>query len=357
MIPYTKHYITDEDVSAVVKVLESDYITQGERVAEFEQAIADYCDAKYAVAFSSGTAALHAACSLVVKEGTQVITTPLSFVSTSNAILYCGGIPVFVDVDDTLCLSADALKSKIRGIKSVPSVLLPVDFAGHPCDYNSLLEIGGIIIEDACHALGAWYGNRKIGSIADMTCFSFHPAKLITTGEGGMVTTDNENYYHKLKEFRNCGRTDGQMWTLGSNYRLTDFQCALGLSQMESLNTRLQARRRIAWLYYQRLSGFEQIKLPFVFSGCTSAWHIYPIRFPNEEIRNRVWKRCKEKDIGVQLHYHPIHLQPYYKRFGYEEGDFPIAEDYAKRALTIPLFPTMTDDEVDYVAETIRGAL
>lgn len=333
-IPYGHHWLDTDDIQAVAKALTADRITQGEVVGEFEEALANYCESRYAVVVSSGTAALHLAClALGLKQDDGVLVPTLSFVATANAVLYCGAIPVLGDIDpDTLCLR----NTDNRFLKAV----LPVDFAG----ILHSMETDVPMITDACHSLGV----RK-ENYGDMACFSFHPVKAITTGEGGAIITDSSYLYEELKELRAHGRRNGQMYSLGYNYRITDFQCALGMSQLKKLDFFIKRRREIAGMYNTAF-GLPSVK--------NHAYHIYVLKLPNEGTRDRLWEHCHSKGIDVQLHYKPIHLQPYYmERFGYKEGDFPVAEDYAKRALTLPCYPKMSDKDVEYVIDVVKECL
>lgn len=362
MIPYGHQSIDEDDISAVVEVLRSDWITQGSNVDKFERAVAKYCGVQFAVAMSSGTAGLHAACSVVGLKGFEAVTTPITFAATSNAVVYCGGKPVFSDIrEDTLNIDPHKIKitAKIKAI-------IPVDFAGHPADMDEIMKLAHdtdcIVIEDACHALGAEYRGRKVGSIADMTVFSFHPVKHITTGEGGMVMTNNEVYYKKLKEFRSHGIVRGtrvsQPWyspivELGYNYRLTDFQCALGISQLKKLDKFVIRRREIAEKYSKAFTGVKEIVTPIELDYVKSSYHIYVIQCDN---RDEMFSRLKNNNIGVQVHYLPVHLHPFYqKNYGYKVGDFPISERYYSRALTLPLYPSMSEDDIDYVINAVTG--
>lgn len=354
MLGYGHQSIDDEDIAAVVAVLKEDYITQGPKVGEFEQAVANYCGAKYGVAMSSGTAALHAACIAAgIKAGDEVITTPLTFAATANAVIYCGGKPVFVDIEDTLNINANEIEAKIT---PKTKAIIPMDFGGHPAELGRIMEIaqfyGLVVIEDACHALGAEYKSSKIGSVSDMTVFSFHPVKHITTGEGGMVVTNNEDYYNKLKQLRHHGMVRVSDWDydincLGYNYRITDFQCALGISQLKKQDSNLARRREIADRYNQVFKG--QVTRSYV----NHAYHIYVTEVEN---RDEVIKRLREHGIGATIHYKPVHLHSYYQALlGYQH--FPSAENYYKRAVTLPLFPSMTDGDVDRVIEETLNAL
>jgi UDP-4-amino-4,6-dideoxy-N-acetyl-beta-L-altrosamine transaminase len=376
-IPYGRQFIDEDDIKEVVKVLKSLWITQGPKIREFEEALCKYTGAKYAVVVSSGTAALHIACLAAgIKQGDEVITSPITFVASANCVLYCGGKPVFADIqEDTINIDPQEIKKKIS---KRTRAIIPVHFAGHPCDLEEIYSIAKdnnlIVIEDACHALGAEYKGYKIGSckFSDMTVFSFHPVKSITTGEGGAVLTNNEELYEKLLMLRTHGITkdknkllnknEGDWWYemhyLGFNYRITDFQCALGLSQLKKLDNFIQYRRKIVEIYNKELSKIDEIILPVERPYVKSSWHIYYIRLKNSKKRKEVFEFLREQNIGVQVHYIPIYHQPYYRqRFGYEIDDYPRAERYYKQAITLPLFPNMRDGEISFVIKAIKRSL
>lgn len=378
LLPYGHQWIDEEDIKAVIEVLRSDWITQGPKVAEFEKEFAKYVGARYAVAVNSGTAALHTACfAAQIENGDEVITTPITFAASANCVLYQGGTPIFADIkEDTLNIDPEEIKKKIT---KKTKALIPVDFTGLPVDLEKILQIGKdnnlIIMEDASHASGATYKGRKIGSISDMTIFSFHPVKHITTGEGGMITTNNKEYYERLKLFRTHGITkdkdkllkyDGpwyyEMQELGYNYRLTDFQCALGLSQLKKIDRIIQRRREIVKKYNYEFKDMPEIKIPEINPvDSNPAWHIYMIQLNLERLkvdRREIFEALRAENIGVNVHYIPIHLQPYYqKRFGYRRGDFPKAENYYSRAITLPIFPKMTDKDVDDVIRAVKKVI
>lgn len=363
-IPYGHQWIDDEDIEEVVKVLRSEWITQGPKIEEFEKAIANYCKTQYAVAVCSGTAGLQAAYRAAgIKSGDEVITTPLTFAATSNAIVFSGAKPVFVDIqNDSLNIDPKEIVKKItKKTKAIASV----DFAGHSCDYNEIREIAKkyklLVIEDACHALGGEYKGRKIGSLADMTVLSFHPVKHITTGEGGMVLTNNKELYERLKRIRHHGiikKPEKGKWYYeieepGLNLRITDFQCALGLSQLKKLDKFISRRREIAEIYNNAFKDIKEIIIPKEKDYVKSAWHIYPIQVQGID-RREMFEQLQKQGIGVQVHYMPIHLHPFYmNRFGYKKGDFPKAEKYYSRAITLPLFSKMTNQEVNKVIKWI----
>jgi len=373
MLPYGHHWIDDEDIAAVVETLKSDWITQGPKIEEFESKVADYCGVKYAVAVSSGTTALHAACAVAgISQTDEAITTPLTFAATANAVVYNNGRPVFADIrEDTLNIDPEEIRGRIS---PRTKAIIPVDFAGHPADLDEIKKIAAqhelVIIEDSTHSLGAEYKGRKIGSLADMTVFSFHPVKIITTGEGGMILTDNENYYHKLKIFRHHGILKGNSekgaWyyeinSPGHNFRITDIQCALGISQLKKLNSFIERRREIAAKYNKAFSQMDEVITPVEAGYVKSAYHIYTIQLKTDLLkadRKEIFDVLRAENIGVNVHYMPLHLQPFYQReFGYSQGDFPKAERYYERAITVPIFPKMTDDDVKDVIKAVQKVI
>ncbi len=378
-IPYGRQYIDEEDIKAVVEVLRSDWLTCGPKVQEFESALCEYTGAKYAVAVSSGTAALHIAIAALELDGDwEGITSPNTFLASANAIIYNGGRPIFADIErDTRNISVEEIK---KAITPKTRIIIPVDFAGHPCEIDEIYELakkrGIYVIRDACHSLGSVFKGEKTGSCkyADMTIFSFHPVKHITTGEGGAILTNDEVIYERLLMLRNHGMTKNpelltvnpgpwyyEMHLLGFNYRITDFQCALGISQLRKLGWFVERRRQIASMYDKSLSKLENVTLPVERTDVKSSYHLYPIEIDFEKVgktRKEFMVQLKERGILTQVHYIPIHLQPYYrKHFGYKWGDFPIAEGYYKKALSIPIHPSMSDDDVYRVIEAIEDLL
>ena len=375
-LPYGRQAVEESDIKAVVEVLRSDWLTTGPKVAEFEEAFAAQVDAAYAVAFSSGTAALHAAAFAAgLKSGDEAITTPLTFAATANCVLYQGATPVFADVcADTLNLDPQQVEKKIS---PKTRAILPVDYAGHPAEMTAILEIarrrGMIVIEDACHALGATYGRKRVGGIADMTVFSFHPVKHITTGEGGMVTTNDERLAETLRRFRNHGissearaRQNAGQWhyemvQLGFNYRLPDIVCALGLEQLKRLEANLARRREIAAVYTTALREIRGMVVPTVRSEANPAWHLYPIRLELDRLnadRAQIFRALRAENIGVNVHYIPVHYHPYYReRFGERAGEFPVAENAYERLISLPMFHAMTDGDVEDVMHALRKVL
>jgi perosamine synthetase len=372
-LPYGRQSISEDDIQAVVAVLRSDWLTTGPKVAEFEEAFAARVGAKYAVSFTSGTAALHgAAFAAGLQAGDEAITSPITFAATANCVLYQQAVPRFADVShDTLNLD---LQKTAEQITPHTRAILPVDYAGHPAEMNEILQLaekhGLTVIEDACHALGAEYRNRAVGSIAHMTVFSFHPVKHVTTGEGGMVTTDSPDYAESLRRFRNHGissnarqrQSEGrwfyEMVQLGYNYRLTDIGSALGFSQLKKLETNLARRHEIASRYFAAFRDLAELTLPVTRNGVKHAWHLYPIRLNLEKLsagRAEVYRALRAENIGVNVHYIPVHLHPYYRdRFGYRGGECPNAERAYERLISLPMFHAMSDEDVEDVIEAVR---
>lgn len=369
-IPYGRHYIDDDDIEAVVNALRENYISSGPGIGEFEKEFAEYVGVKYAVAVSSGTAALHAACFAIgVHSGDEVITTPLTFAASANCVLYCGGTPVFADVDEkTYNIDPNEIEKKIT---NRTKAIIPVHFTGQPCDMEAIQQIakqyGLKIIEDAAHANGADYFGQKIGSLSDMTIFSFHPVKHMTTCEGGMITTNDEELYKKLKGFRTyCLTKDQEQFVdrdyapwhyeiqgLGYNYRISDVMCALGRSQLKKLDKYVAKRREIAERYNKELKGIEGIVLPFQKDGCNSSWHLYTIQIENGRKRE-VYTKMKEAGIGVDVHYMPVYRHPYYQENGYKNVCCPVSEKIYSQILSIPIFYTLSSEQQTYVIDTIK---
>lgn len=367
-IPYGRQWIDDDDIAAVIETLQSDYLTTGPKVEEFEKTVAKYVGAKFAVAVSNGTAALHIACLAAgIKEGDEVITSPITFAASANCIMYCGATPVFVDIDsDTYNISVSDIRRKIT---NRTKAIIPVHFTGQPCEMDEILTIAKeynlIIIEDAAHALGADYKGKKIGSISDMTTFSFHPVKHITTGEGGMVTTNSIELYQKLLLFRAHGITrDNELMTLnegswyyeqlelGYNYRINDIQCALGISQMKKLDMFIARRREIANRYNIAFKEIDGIIIPSQSGGCNNSWHLYVIQVTNRD-RKEVFNKLREMNIGVNVHYIPVYKHPYYRKHGYIDIHCKNAELIYDNNISLPIFPALTNAEQNYVIEKV----
>lgn len=375
LLPYGHQCIDEDDINAVVKVLRSDWLTTGPKVAEFEERFAETVGARFAVAVNSGTAALHAAAFAAgIEPQDEVITTPMTFAASANCVLYVGGRPVFADVEsDTLLLDPHFVKTKVS---PKTKAIIAVDYAGQPCDYDALKEIsdrhGLVLIADACHALGATYKGRKVGTLADMTVFSFHPVKHITTGEGGMVVTDNPDFAAKLRIFRNHGITADhrqreangswfyEMTELGYNYRLPDINCALGISQLEKLNKFVARRRQIAALYDSAFAGTIALSPLVQRDDRKSSYHLYVVKLQLSMLkadRSKVFAALKAENIGVNVHYIPVYWHPYYRRLGYERGLCPVAEKSYEEIITLPMFPAMSDGDVGDVVHAVKKVL
>lgn len=371
-IPYGHQWLDEDDIKAVVDVLKGDWLTQGPKIEKFEKLIAKYCGAKYALSISSGSAALHLAyLAAGIGRGDEVITSPLSFAAASNMLVHCGAQPVFCDIkEDTLNIDPAKIAKKVT---KKTKAIVPVDFAGHPCDLDEIKRIAKkhhlLCIEDAAHALGAEYKGRRIGGLADLTIFSFHPVKTITTGEGGAILTNRKDLYEKMKILRHHGivkNKEKSPWYYeienpGFNYRITDFQCALGIAQFKKINKFIKRRREIAVKYNKAFKNIAEVILPRGKSYVRSAWHIYPLQFRLEKLKlnkQQLFNYFQKQGIGVQVHYLPLHLHPFYKKkFGCKIGDFPVAETYYQRAITLPLFPKMTDSEVNRVIKSVKKVI
>jgi len=375
-IPYGRQNITEEDIQSVIEVLKSDYLTQGPKIVEFEKAFSEYVGCKFSIVVSNGTAALHlSALALNIQPGDKVITTPITFAASANCVRYCGGEVVFADIDpDTYLLDINYVRKLLAASpKGTYKGIIPVDFAGNPVnleEFRKLADEYGLwIIEDACHAPGGYFiGNKGIrqhcgnGNFADLAVFSFHPVKHITSGEGGMITTNNKKLYHRLRNLRshgiqqipelkqyNHGLWYYEMQELGFNYRMTDIQAALGLSQLKRADAGLEIRKKIAAIYEKAFSGKSYIKRQFgVIEG--HAYHLYVVEFNN---RKGLYEYLRGKNIFAQVHYIPVHLMPYYRQFGWKEGDLPNAENYYFHCLSLPIFPALMKVEQEYVINTI----
>ena len=378
MIPYGRQHITQADIQAVSDVLKSDFLTQGPTVPRFEQAIARWAGAQHGVALNSATSALHVAClALGLGPGDVLWTTPITFVASANCALYCGARVDFVDIDpDTFTMSPRHLEDKLRKAARdgcLPKVIVPVHMCGQSCDMAAIGALAKTynirVIEDASHAIGGLYQNQPVGCCAhsDITVFSFHPVKIITTAEGGMALTNSADLAKHMARLRSHGITrdpadmtcppDGpwyyQQIELGMNYRMTDMQAALGLSQLERLEEYV-TRRNVLAERYDRLLAHLPIDLPSRLEGVRSAFHLYVIRLRNSAHHRAVFEGLRAAGIGVNLHYIPVHLQPYYTRMGFAAGDFPAAEHYYQRAISLPLFAIMTEAEQDQVIQALQ---
>lgn len=378
-LPYGRQSINRNDIDSVIKVLESAWITQGPKIEEFEKLLADYCGAKYAVAVSNGTAALHLAClSAGLKKGDEAITSPITFLATSNAVLYAGAKPVFADISsDTLNIDPDRIK---KCLSKKTKAILPVHFAGLPCAMEEIQKTAKkyklIVIEDAAHALGAKYKVNgqwfKVGCCrhSDMTILSFHPVKHITTGEGGAILTNSVRLYDQLKALRTHGMFKDEktqkigpwyyeMRELGFNYRITDFQCALGISQLQRIDQFIQRRREVAEKYRELLKEFAAVELIAESEGFSS-YHLFVVRIAFKKLkktRTQVMNQLKEKGVGTQVHYIPVYQQPFYKKLGCRQNMCPNAQKYYNEALSLPMFPDMTPQDVSYVVDSLKSVL
>jgi len=373
LLPYGKQWLDEDDLAAVRDVLNGDFITQGPQIERFERRVSEYVGARYAVAFCNGTAALHAACFAAgIGSGDEVITTPITFLASSNCVLYLGGRPVFADIDPrTYNIDPNEAAAKMT---DRTKAIIAVDFTGQPAEMDRIgrlaRERGLVLIHDAAHSLGASYGGKKIGTLGDMTMFSFHPVKHITTGEGGMIVTNNERYYKRLLLFRNHGMTrdpalmnvsEGpwyyEMHELGFNYRMTDMQAALGVSQMDKLDRFVQRRRDIAAAYNAAFEGLEDLVIPYQHPLAESSWHLYVLRFTKTNFRQgrrEIFEALRAENIGVNVHYIPVYMQPYYRAHGYDKTQCQNAESYYEEAISLPLFPLMSGEDVHDVVQAVR---
>ena len=377
MIAYGKQDLRSDDIEFVVDVLKSDFLTQGPMVPKFEQAISHLVDSRYVTAVNSATSALHIAClALDLRPGDQLWTVPNTFVASANCALYCGATIDFVDIDpETSNMSVELLERKLKSAQqsgSLPKIVIPVHLTGEPCDMAAIKklshEYGFKIIEDASHAIGGQYQGNSIGccEYSDITVFSFHPVKIVTSGEGGAALTNCPHLDKKLKLLRSHGITrdvelmeypsdDGWYYEqieLGYNYRMTDIHAALGLSQLTRLHEYVERRHAIASRYDQEFNGIN-LKTPFRNPASKSALHLYVIQVEPTEHR-RIFHKLRENNIGVNLHYIPVHTQPYYQKLGFAWGDFPNSENYYSRAISLPMFPTLSEDEQTFVIETVK---
>ena len=371
-IPYGHQCVDEDDIKAVVEVLRSDWITTGPAVNAFEKAVTELVGAEYGVAVSSGTAALHTAMFAIgIGPGDEVIVPPMTFAATANAVVFQGATPVFCDVSaDTLLIDPKLVKSKIN---PKTKAIIAVDYAGQPSDYDRLHEIADknnlVLVADACHSIGATYKGRQVGTLADLTVFSFHPVKHITTGEGGMVVTDNTAYFERMKMFRNhCINVDYMQraeigsWfyeivDLGYNYRITDFQCALGISQLKKLPAWISRRQKIASKYNEAFVDLAEVCPLAVAQKVRHVYHLYVAKLQDIE-RDQVFSSLRAAGIGVNVHYIPVHLHPFYReQFGTKEEMCPVAEAAYERILSLPMFPAMTNEDVEYVISSLLDVL
>ncbi|MFP3892091.1 UDP-4-amino-4,6-dideoxy-N-acetyl-beta-L-altrosamine transaminase [Exiguobacterium indicum] len=371
-LPYGRQWIEDDDIEAVVKILKSDFLTTGPAILEFEEAVAHYVGAKYAVSFSNGTAALHGACFAAgIQEGDEVITTPMTFAASANCVLYQGGNPVFADIDDsTYNIDPKQIEEKIT---SKTKAIIPVHFTGQPAELDEIHRLAQehnlIVIEDAAHALGASYKKKRIGGLSDMTMFSFHPVKHVTSGEGGVITTNDDVYYQKLLQFRSHGIIKDQqlmteshgpwyyeMQSLGFNYRMTDIQAALGANQLKKIDHFLSRRKHYVSLYNEAFESRDEIRIPAQHPDGDSSWHLYIIRLQTEKMkvsRKVIYEELMKENIGVNVHYIPVHKMPYYQQLGYGKETYPVAEKLYEEILTLPLFPKMSVDDINDVITAV----
>lgn len=381
MIFYGKQNINQQDIDAVVGVLKSDFLTQGPAIERFEKRVAEYCGAKYAVAVTNATSALHIACMAAeMSDGDVLWTSPNSFVASANCARYCGASVDFVDIDSkTYNMNVDELERKLKNSSVSPKIVVPVHFSGQSCEMERIQALAKqykfIVLEDASHCIGGEYKKTKVGSCqySDMTVFSFHPVKIITTGEGGMVLTNNENLYKKLQLFRSHGITrdknfmqgefDGPWYyeqvDLGFNYRMTDMQAALGYSQMDRLDE-FVARRRYLAKRYDKLLQELPLQLPYQIEQTNSSWHLYVVRYDFSKgklSKKEIFEKMKEYGVVLNLHYIPIHTQPYYRNLGFCKGDYPVVEKYYEEAFTLPLYYSLTDEQQDEIIIALKEVL
>ncbi|MBT9141291.1 MAG: GDP-perosamine synthase [Dehalococcoidia bacterium] len=368
-IPLAKPDITNLERKAVLEVLKTPYLSLGPRLKEFEKKIAKFVGVKYAIATNSGTSALHLIIrAFGIKEGDEVITTPFSFISSANCILYEGAKPVFIDINEkTLNIDPNKIESKIT---KKTKAILAVDVFGHPADWDELSKIARkhklFLIEDSAEALGAEYKGKKCGSFGDTAILSFYPNKQITTGEGGMVVTNNKKIADLCKSMVNQGRkTKGGKWLehvrLGYNYRLDELSCALGISQLKRINEILKKRERVAKMYNERLGEFSEVEIPYVSPGVKMSWFVYVIRLSkkySQRDRDKIIKAMAQSGIQCGTYFQPIHLQSFYrKKFGYKSGDFPICESVSQRTIALPFFNNLKEKEINYVVKNLRGII
>ncbi|MFX1256285.1 MAG: UDP-4-amino-4,6-dideoxy-N-acetyl-beta-L-altrosamine transaminase [Promethearchaeota archaeon] len=376
-LPYATQWLGDEEINEVLDTLKSDWITTGPKMRKFEENFKSYIGSKYSVAINSGTAALHISTSAInIKPGDEVITTPLTFVASANCVIYRGGVPVLADIkEDTYNINPNEIKRKIT---PKTKAIIPVHFAGQPCDMDEIFEIAEehdlIIIEDAAHAIDAMYKERKIGNMSDLTIFSFHPVKNITTAEGGMVTTNDSELYEKLLMFRTHGISRDavkrfgksgdfyyDMQYLGFRYNMSELHASLGIHQLSKLNFFQKRRREIVKLYNRELQKIDEITIPYVKNDVKHSWHLYVIQIDIEKLkvdRDYIFKALREENIGVNVHYIPVHYHSYYQeKFGLKKGQLPKVEALFPKIITIPLFAKMSDDDVYDVINALEKVI
>lgn len=371
---YGKQWLDDSDIASVVEVLKGDYLTQGPNISRFEQKLADYVGARHAVAFCNGTAALHAACYAAgLGPGDEAITTPITFVASANCVKYVGADPVFADIDpQSYNIDPASVEAKIS---SRTKAIIAVDFTGQPADLQALSDIAKrynlLLIEDGAHSLGASYQGEKVGSLADMTMFSFHPVKPITTGEGGVMTTNSDELADKLRFFRSHGITSDpermvhpdegpwsyEMHELGMNYRMTDLQAVLGSSQLDKLDSFIRRRNELADIYYEAFRDMPGLQLPSVMKGAVSGWHLYSLQWLKRYFkasRKEIFEALRAENIGVHVHYIPVYYHPFYQQRGFEKGLCPFAESWYEQAMTLPIFPKMSEQDIDDLIKAVK---
>ena len=372
-LPYGKQFINDDDINAVIEILKSDYLTTGPAIEKFEKKVAEYVGASYAVSFSNGTAALHGACFAAgISSGDEVITTPITFAASANCVLYQGGKVVFADINpQTYNISPIDIEKKIT---PKTKAIIPVHFTGQPVQLEEIQKIADnynlVVIEDAAHAIGSVYKGKKVGSFSDMTMFSFHPVKHITTGEGGIITTNNLDYYKKLLQFRSHGITRDpellhenhgpwyyEMQFLGYNYRMTDIQAALGASQLNKLDSFVDRRKQIVAAYNESFIGMAEVQVPYQLPDTDSSWHLYVLKLNLEKLnasRKEVFEELQKLNIGVNVHYIPVHTLPFYQQLGYLKGSLPEAEKLYEEIISLPLFPVMQNQDIQDVIDAVK---
>ncbi len=375
ILPYSQQCIDKKDIDEVIKVLKSDFITTGPKIEQLEHDFSNYVGSNYAAAVSSGTAALHIACLAAgLKDEEELITSPITFAASANCALYCRAKPVFVDIKDNGLINENKIE---EGITKKTKIIMPVHYGGLPCNMEKIKKISQqhniIVIEDACHALGSKYKDNNIGSCkySDMAVFSFHPAKHITTGEGGMITTNSKELYEKLLMLRTHGITKNskkfvnksngswyhEMHYLGFNYRITDFQCALGISQLKKIEYFIKKRRKIAKRYNAIFDKSKEIQYIKEEKNLFNSYHLYPIKVKDWKTRLKIFNYLKTKDIFCQVHYIPVYMHPYYTDLGYKKGLCPMAEEFYQREISLPIFPSMTNEEINKVIKNTFSAL